>query len=88
MYVPVLKKNLVSIAMLEDHGYDVILSEGKAFLYHKATRQVKNTRVRVKNLYKLDVEYFYSLRMKVEKVESRDINELWHRNWAIYITRL
>ena len=27
-----LTKNLVSIAMLEDRGYDVIFSEGKAFL--------------------------------------------------------
>ena len=32
MHVPGLKKNLVSIAMLEDRGYDVVFSEGKAFL--------------------------------------------------------
>ena len=32
MYVPRLKKNLVSISMLEDRDYDVILSKGKAFL--------------------------------------------------------
>ena len=36
MYVPGLKKNLVSIAMLEDRGYDVIFSEGKALLRHKS----------------------------------------------------
>ena len=34
MYVPELKNNLVSIAMLEDKGYDVIFSKGKAFLRH------------------------------------------------------
>ena len=28
-YVPGLKKNLVSIAMLEDKGYDVVFSKGK-----------------------------------------------------------
>ena len=40
-YVPVLKKNLVSIAMLEDKGYDVVFNKGKAFLTHIAMRQVK-----------------------------------------------
>jgi hypothetical protein len=32
MHVPGLKKNLVSVAMLEDRGYDVIFSNGKAYL--------------------------------------------------------
>ena len=32
MHVPGLKKNLVSVVMLEDGGYDVVFSEGKAFL--------------------------------------------------------
>ena len=32
MHVPGLKKNLVSVAMLEDRGYDVVFSEGKYFL--------------------------------------------------------
>ena len=41
MHVPGLKKNLVSVAMLEDKGYDVVFSEGKAFLRHKTTGQTK-----------------------------------------------
>ena len=32
MHVPGLKKKLVSVAMLEDRGYDVFFSEGKSFL--------------------------------------------------------
>eukprot|EP00253_Pinus_taeda_P030542 PITA_30542 len=32
MHVPGLKKNLISMAMLEDKGYDVVFSEAKAFL--------------------------------------------------------
>ena len=32
MHVPGLKKNLVSVTMLEDKGYDVVFSDGKAFL--------------------------------------------------------
>ena len=45
MHVPGLKKNLVSVAMLEDKGYDVVFSEGKAFLRHKTTVQTKKIRV-------------------------------------------
>ena len=75
-HVSGLKNNLVYVAMLEDRGYDVIFNEGKVFLRHNATGQVKKIGIRVKNLYKLDVEYFSSLTMKVEKVESRDIGEL------------
>jgi len=41
MHVPEPTKNLVSVAMLEDRGYDVIFLKGKAFLPHIATGQVK-----------------------------------------------
>ena len=33
-----IEKNLISIAVLEDHGFDVILNKGKAFLEYIATR--------------------------------------------------
>ena len=36
MYVLGMKKNLVSISMLEDCGYDVIFRKGKVFLHHIA----------------------------------------------------
>lgn len=78
MYVLGSKKNLVFVAMLEDIGYDVIFSKGKAFLRHIAMRQVKRIGIHVKNLYKLEVEDCASLSMKVEKVQRRYINELWH----------
>jgi hypothetical protein len=32
MHIPGLKKNLVSVAMLEDKGYDIVFSDGKSFL--------------------------------------------------------
>ena len=50
MHVPGLKNNLISVAMLEDLGYDVVFNEGKAFLCHKAIAQVNNIGVCVKNL--------------------------------------
>ena len=40
-YVPRLKKNLISVMMLENKGYDVVFSKGKVFLKHITTRQVK-----------------------------------------------
>jgi len=55
-YVLGLRKNLVSIAMLEDKGYDVVFSKGKVFLRHVTTRQVKQIGLRVKKLYALEVQ--------------------------------
>ena len=40
-FVPGLKKNLISIVVLEYHGYDVIFRKGKVFLRHITTGQVK-----------------------------------------------
>ena len=68
MYVLGLKNNLVSISMLENYGYDVIFRKGKAFLRHIASGQEKWIEVRMKNLYKLDVEDCVELSMKAEKV--------------------
>ena len=56
MHVPGLKKNLVSVVMLEDRGNDVVFCEGKVFLRHKAIGQAKKVGIRVKNLYRLEVD--------------------------------
>ena len=55
-YVPGLKRNLVSITMLEDRGYDVVFGKGKVFLRHIITRQVKQIGSRVKNVHALEVQ--------------------------------
>ena len=78
VHVPKLTKNLVSISILEDRGYDVIFSKGKVFLRHIATSQVKKIGIRVHNLYKIEVEDCVALSSKVENMLSRDIGELWH----------
>ena len=41
LHVPGLMKNLISVAMLEDKGYDVVFSEGKAFLHSKTTGETR-----------------------------------------------
>jgi len=48
MYVPRLKKNFVSIAVLEDRGYDVILRKGNVFLRHIGTGQIKQLSVHLR----------------------------------------
>ena len=64
--------------MLEDLRYDVVFSEGKVFLHHKATSQVKKIGVRMKNLYKIDVDSCAALNSLAGKVVSQDIGKLWH----------
>eukprot|EP00253_Pinus_taeda_P008378 PITA_08378 len=71
MYVLGLKKNSVFVSMLEDRGYDVIFSKGKAFVQHIATGQVKKIRIRVKNLYKLGVEECVALSTKADRKKDQ-----------------
>ena len=70
MHVPDLKKNLVSVAMLEDRGYDVFFSDGKAFLRHKTTGQTKRIGIWVKNIYKMEVDGCTVMVGKEEEVVS------------------
>ena len=68
IFVSVLKKNLISVVVLEDRGYDVIFNKEEPFLRLIATGQAKQIEVNVKNLYKLNVENCPTLSTKVEKV--------------------
>jgi len=79
MHVPGLKKNLISVAMLEDKGYDVVFSEGKAFLRSKTTGETRKIGVRVRNLYQLHVDGCAAMACKAEGLVSQDDGELWHR---------
>ena len=79
MHVPGLKKNLVLVAMLEERGYDIAFSDGKSFLRHKTMGKTKKILIRVKNLYKLEVDGCAAMVGKAEEVVSRDEGELWHR---------
>ena len=79
MHVLVLKKNLVSVTILEDRGYDIVFNDGKAFLQHKTMGQNKRIGIQAKNLYKLDVDGCAAMMGKAEEVVSQDEGELWHR---------
>ena len=78
MHVPGLKKNLISMSMLEDKGYDVVFSKGKAFLRSKATGETQRIVVQVQNLYQLHVDGCATMVCKAEGVVSLDDGELWH----------
>ena len=56
LHVLGLRKNLVSVAVLEDRGYEVMFRKGKVFLKHIARGQVNHIGSRVENLYALEVE--------------------------------
>lgn len=79
MHVRGLKKNLISVVMLEYKGYDVVFSKGKAFLRSKATGETQRIGVQVKNLYQLHVDGCAVMEGKAEAVVSWDEGELWHR---------
>ena len=79
LHVPGLMKNLISVAMLEDKGYDVVFSEGKAFLRSKTTGETRKIGVRVKKLYQLQVDGCTAMACKAKGVVSQDDSELWHR---------
>jgi len=80
IYVLRQKKNLVSIATLEVKGYDVIFSRGKAYPRHLASGAVTHKDLRVKNLYRLQIDTCATLSSKAGGgKQSRDVGELWHR---------
>ena len=73
-------KNLISVVMLEDKGYDVVFSEGKAFLRSKTTGETRKIGVQVKNLYQLQVDGCAEMACKAGEVVSRDDDgKLWNR---------
>jgi hypothetical protein len=79
IHVPGMKKNLVSVAMLEDRGYDIVFNDGKSFLRHKTIGQVNKIEIQVTNLYKLEVYGYASMMGKEEKFVSWDEGKLWHK---------
>jgi predicted aspartyl protease len=79
LYVPGLKKNLVSISCLEEKGDRVAFVDGKVLVWSKDSK-IENTRVigtREGRLYKL-------LGQNTQALVHDEINpsELWHRRYA------
>jgi hypothetical protein len=80
LYVPDLKKNLVSISAIEERGYEVF-RDGQVLLFPKGSN-ITSTKVigtPHEKLYKL---MFQLARVLFHSTSSSDLCELWHRRMA------
>eukprot|EP00253_Pinus_taeda_P003291 PITA_03291 len=84
MYVPGLKKNMVSVAMLEDKGYDVVFSKGKAFLRHIAMGQTKRIGTQKKDQ---TFTKFCEFKAMVKKESGKKIKALISDNGGEYVSQ-
>ena len=79
LYVPGLKKNLISVAVLENKGYTVAFSKGKALMwsYNKNMSSTIVIGIQEGGLYKVS-------RQVVQALAHEMINpcELWHRRFG------
>jgi hypothetical protein len=77
LYVPGLKKNLVSISAIEERGYEVLFRDGQVLLFLKGSSitLAKVIGTRHEKLYKL---MFQLARALFHSTNNRDLCELWH----------
>ena len=80
LYVPGLKKNLVSVSTIEDRGLGVCFSDGRVQVYPKATgmSSAMDIGVRCGKMYKL----LFQPQCALAHSSSSELCELWHRRMA------
>jgi hypothetical protein len=73
-----LKKNLISVSIVEDRGYEVLFRDGHVFLYPKGSSvtSAKVIGIRHEKLYKL---MFQQAKALMHSTNTSDLCELWHR---------
>jgi transposase InsO family protein len=81
LYVPSLKKNLVSIFAIEERGYEVLFRDGQVLLFPKGSsiNSAKVFGTRHEKLYKL---MFHPVKALFHSTSNSDLCELWHRRMA------
>ena len=81
LYVPGLKKNLVSISMIEDRGFSVYVLNGKVHIFPKSASPSNSWAIGVRcgKLYKLLFEPHHALS---HTQDSSELCELCHRRMA------
>ena len=79
LYVPRLKKNLVSVSMIEDRGYGLYVLDGKVHLFPKSAGPSASCAIgmRCGKLYKILFQPQYALAHTSSS--SVETCELWHR---------
>jgi hypothetical protein len=81
LYVPGLKRNLISVSSIEERGYEVLFHDGKVLLFPKGS-SITSTKVigsRHEKLYKL---MFHLARTLFHSTSNNDLCELWHKRMA------
>ena len=83
LYVPGLKKNLVSVFMIEDRGFGLYVLDGKVHIFPKSAgpSDSRVIGVRCEKIYKLLVEPHHALS---HTQSSSDFCELWYR-WMAHL---
>jgi hypothetical protein len=78
LYVPRLKKNLVSVSAIEERGYEVLFHDGQVLLFAKGSSitSAKVIGTRHEKLYKLMVQ---PARELFHSTSNNNICELWNR---------
>eukprot|EP00253_Pinus_taeda_P009781 PITA_09781 len=84
-YVYGIKKNLVSVTMLEDKGYDVVFSKRKVLLRHIATGQTKRIGIQKKDQ---TFSKFCELKDLVKKESRKKIKALRSDNNGEYVSQV
>jgi hypothetical protein len=81
LYVPGLKKNLVSISTIEERGYEVLFRDGQVLLFPKGSNITSAIVIvtRHEKLYKL---MFQPTRALFHSTNNNDLCELWHMRMA------
>jgi transposase InsO family protein len=70
-------KNLISISVLQDKGYDVLFRGPKVYIQPRGSKQAKMIGIRSRKLYRLQFESPQALISN-----NKDMGELWHRRMA------
>jgi hypothetical protein len=82
LYVPGLKKNLVSVSTIEEKGYEVLFRDGQVLLFPRGSSitSAKVIGTRHERLYKF---LFQPVRALIHSTSSSsDLCEIWHRRMA------
>jgi hypothetical protein len=81
LYVPGLKKNLISVSTIEERGYEVLFRDGQVLLFPKGSSiaSAKVIGTRHEKLYK---PMFQRASALFHTTNNNDLCELWHRRMA------
>lgn len=77
LYVPDLKKNLVSISVMEDKGYKVTFSDGKVHIWKNNVKDAFTLGFRVDSLYQVG-----GSPLGVMSYDTSLQSKLWHQRFA------